>query len=52
MIIDLENGEANRDAKFVVKKMRKRNTVLMCLIWNTVLGRIQCNKQEASEPTT
>jgi len=32
MIIDLESGETNIDAIFVMKRMRKRNTVLMCLI--------------------
>jgi hypothetical protein len=51
MFIDVQNGETNRDALFLTKKMRKRNTVLMCLIWNTVLERIQCNKEEVSEPT-
>jgi hypothetical protein len=32
MIIDLESGETNIDAVFVMKRMRKRNTALMCLI--------------------
>jgi len=52
MIIDLESGETNMDAISVTKRMRKRNFALMCLILNTALGRIQFNKQEASEPTT
>jgi hypothetical protein len=32
MIIDLESGETNMDAIFVMKVMRKQNTALMCLI--------------------
>ena len=32
MIIDLESGETNVDALFVMKRMIKRNTALMCLI--------------------
>jgi hypothetical protein len=32
MIIDLESGETNMDAIFVMKRMRKRNFAVMCLI--------------------
>jgi hypothetical protein len=32
MIIDLESDETNMDAIFVMKRMRKRNTALTCLI--------------------
>jgi len=31
MIIDLESGEINMDEIFVMKRMRKLNTALMCL---------------------
>jgi hypothetical protein len=30
---DLENGETNRDARSLMKKMRKQETALICLIW-------------------
>jgi hypothetical protein len=47
---DLENGESERDARSLMKKMRELETALMCLFWNNILVNFKATNKKLQSP--